>query len=99
MQPQMAQMHTDKKKFYLWYLCASVPHLWLIFLLLIVQSAVLAADGVSGPWTVPILEIRYFPTTPDGQRIDINITSNVNSKLNDIRKKCDRMTKESMQSL
>ena len=56
-------------------------------------------NEINGPWTVPILEIRYFPATADGKKIDINITSNVGSSLDTIRKKCDRMTRETMSAL
>src|SRR4051812_31518669 len=73
----------------------------MLLLVIIFCPMVAAADAgsVDGPWTVPILEIRYFPTAADGQRIDINITSNVSAKLDDIRKKCDRMTRQAIESL
>jgi hypothetical protein len=54
---------------------------------------------MSGPWTVPILEIRYFPVTADGNKIDINVTSNVSAPLETIRAKCDRMTSQAMEAL
>src|SRR5213075_742556 len=66
--------------------------------LLALPSVAPAAENANSPWTVPILEIRYFPVTP-GQRIDINVTSNVNSKLSDSRSKCDRMTRQAIESL
>jgi hypothetical protein len=47
-----------------------------------------------GPWTIPVLEIRYFPLTPDGKNIDIAVTSNVGAPLDEIRRKCERLTKE-----
>ncbi len=46
------------------------------------------------PYKIPVLVINYFPVTADKQRIDISVTGNVDSKLDDIRKKCDRQTKE-----
>jgi hypothetical protein len=52
-----------------------------------------------GPWTVPVLEIRYFPVTADGKKIDIAVTSNVGAPLEEIRRKCDRMTREAMEAL
>jgi hypothetical protein len=80
--------------------CASVPHRWLIFLLLLTAGPAWGADeSVAGPWTVPILEIRYFPVTADGKKIDINVTSNVGAPLETIRAKCDRMTREAMTAL
>ena len=47
-----------------------------------------------GPWTIPVLEIRYFPLTTDGKNIDIAVTSNVGAPLSVIRDKCDTLTKE-----
>src|SRR5688500_2184821 len=84
------QMHTDKEKrkaadecrfaqirsrMDSSYLCASVPHLWLILFVLIIAAPV--RGGTEGPWRVPVLEIRYFPVTGDGKKIDIAVTSNV----------------------
>src|SRR5689334_12797267 len=95
------QMHTDKsRRRRNSHLCASVPHLWLIFLFLIAaRFAKAAEESAAGPWTVPILEIRYFPVTAEGKKIDINVTSNVGSSLETIRAKCDRMTKQTMEAL
>jgi len=61
-----------------------------------------AADSPTTPeaiYTVPVLEIRYFPLTPDGTRLDKSITSNIDATLPDIRKKCDRMTKDAAAAL
>jgi len=58
-----------------------------------------ARETGAAPWSVPILVLRYFPVTPDGQKIDIKVTSNVDAPLADIKAKCDRMTKEAMEAL
>jgi len=71
----------------------------LIIPLLMAGMANAADESVAGPWTVPILEIRYFPVAADGKKIDINITSNVGEPLETIRSKCDRMTREAMTAL
>src|SRR5258706_1339404 len=94
-------MHTDKTRSPgISHLRASVPHLWLLFLILFLAREVTADDqSVAGPWTVPIREIRYFPVTADGKKIDINVTSNVGAPLEAIRSKCDRMTREAMTAL
>jgi hypothetical protein len=57
------------------------------------------ATSTDGPWTVPILEIRYFPVTADGRKINIDVTSNVGAPLEQIRGKCDRMTRQTMEAL
>lgn len=51
------------------------------------------------PWQIPVLEIRYFPVTPDGQKIDIAVTSNVSASLSEIRQKCDNLTQKIITSL
>jgi len=72
----------------------------LVASLQVISSAAAETTTIAnGPWTVPILEIRYFPVTADGKKIDINVTSNVGAPLETIRKKCDRMTKEAMSAL
>lgn len=53
----------------------------------------------SAPWTVPVLEIRYFPLTADGTKIDISETSNVDATLSAIRAKCDSLTDQIMNAL
>jgi len=58
-----------------------------------------AAAATAGPWRVPVLLIHYFPVTPDGQRIDRAVTSNVGAPLAEIRRKCDRMTREAIDAL
>src|SRR5437867_44517 len=58
-----------------------------------------ATTAINGRWTVPVLEIRYFPVTADGKKVDINVTSNVGATLETIRGKCDRMTREAMTAL
>lgn len=50
-------------------------------------------------WTVPVLVLRYFPVTADGDKIDIAVTSNVGAPLQQIKEKCDRMTREAMEAL
>jgi hypothetical protein len=52
-----------------------------------------------GPWTVPVLVLRYFPVTADGKNIDIKVTSNVGAPLEQIKAKCDRMTREAAAAL
>ncbi|MGE0487964.1 MAG: hypothetical protein AB7S38_01985 [Vulcanimicrobiota bacterium] len=51
------------------------------------------------PWKVPVLEIRYFPLAADGQTLDLAVTSNVGDSLEVVRKKCDRLTRETAQAL
>lgn len=58
-----------------------------------------AQPGIDGPWTVPVLVIRYFPVTADEKNIDIGVTSNVSAPLETIRAKCDRMTRETAEAL
>jgi hypothetical protein len=53
----------------------------------------------NGPWSVPVLMIRYFPLAADRQTIDIRVTSNVGAPLKLIRAKCDRMTREVVKAL
>src|SRR5688572_27890201 len=72
--------------------------------LLLMMLSLLARDAWAdatreGPWTVPILEIRYFPVTADGKKIDIGVTSNVGASLERIREKCDRVTREAISAL
>jgi len=75
----------------------------LVILVLLISQISSADDrgnqAADGPWTVPILEIRYFPVTSDGKKIDITVTSNVGSSLETIRSKCDRMMRETMENL
>lgn len=58
-----------------------------------------AADDPDALWTVPVLEIRYFPLTADGTRLDKAVTSNVDLPLDKIRAKCDRMTRQAAEAL
>lgn len=67
-----------------------------------IASAMAANIGrapLPGPWKVPVLEIRYFPVTADGANIDAAVTSNVGGSLADMRRKCDRVTKEVVSAL
>jgi hypothetical protein len=66
---------------------------------MVCRAAADTGTAADGTWTVPILEIRYFHVTADGKKIDINVTSNVGSPLEQIRKQCDRMTKEAITAL
>jgi len=101
--PQIAQMNADPKPNRIDL--RNLRHLrylrsFCIFLVVIAATTAMGAEeSVAGPWTVPILEIRYFPVTADGTKIDINVTSNVGAPLETIRKKCDRMTREAMAAL
>ncbi len=63
------------------------------------EAAPLPKAGAEGPWVVPVLEVRYFPLTADGKRIDVKVTHNVGGPLKDIVAKCDRMTREAAQAL
>src|SRR4051812_41829571 len=58
-----------------------------------------AADQPDAVYTIPVLEIRYFPLTADQSRLDKTITSNIDLSLPDIRKKCDRMTRQAAEAL
>ncbi len=51
------------------------------------------------PYKIPVLIVKYFPVTADGQNIDIKVTSNVGGKLEDVRKKCDKQTNELIAAL
>lgn len=51
------------------------------------------------PWTVKVLVLNYFPVTADKKNIDIKVTSNVGAPLAEIKKKCERMTKETLHAL
>src|SRR5258707_2117628 len=101
--PQIAQMNADPKPNRIDL--RNLRHLrylrsFCIFLVVIAATTAMGAEeSVAGPWAVPILEIRYFPVTADGTKIDINVTSNVGAPLETIRKKCDRMTREAMAAL
>jgi len=53
----------------------------------------------AGPWTVPVLVLRYFPLTTDGQSIDRAVTGNVGGSLVAMKAKCDRMTRETAAAL
>src|SRR5438094_5374873 len=57
------------------------------------------AEDNKGPWTVRVLVVHYFPLTPDKKNIDIKVTSNVGAPLEEIKKKCERMTKETLAAL
>jgi hypothetical protein len=83
------------------FVCLRAPS-WTILCFALLASTTRAADEkptLSGPWTVPVLVLRYFPVTLDGQKIDVAVTSNVSAPLDVIRKKCDRMTKETADAL
>ena len=43
--------------------------------------------------------LKYFPVTDDNRTIDIKVTSNVAAPLEEIRKKCDRITAETIEAL
>ena len=58
-----------------------------------------AANAAGGPWKIPVLVVRYFPLTADGKNIDAAVTSNVGGTLENMRKKCERMTAEAVQAL
>jgi hypothetical protein len=62
-------------------------------------SSLFAAVPTTGLWKVPVLIIKYFPLTPDGKKIDIAVTSNVDAPLDKIRAKCQHMTREAMDAL
>src|SRR5688572_16195248 len=68
-------------------------------LLLLAAVHARAQQAAEGPWVVPVLEIRYFPVTADGKKIDIAVTSNVGAPVERIREKCDRMTREAIAAL
>jgi hypothetical protein len=68
--------------------------------LLLIPLAVTAnAADQDAVWTVPVLNIRYFPVTADGKRVDVAVTSNVDAPLEKIRAKVDRMTKQAADAL
>lgn len=50
-------------------------------------------------WTIPVLVVNYFPLTADRKKIDIKVTSNVGAPLEDIEKKCRKMTGEVVDAL
>ncbi|MBI3465676.1 MAG: hypothetical protein HY000_21875, partial [Planctomycetes bacterium] len=50
-------------------------------------------------WKIPVLVLKYFPVTEDKSVIDIKVTSNVAAPLEEIRKKCDRITAEIIETL
>src|SRR6516162_7810476 len=63
------------------------------------KEALQEKSDANGPWTIPVLVIRYFPLAADRQTIDINVTSNVGAPLRLIRTKCDRMTRDVVKAL
>jgi hypothetical protein len=76
----------------------------LALLLLIPTLAAVAAEPAKAPaadalYTIPVLEIRYFPLTADGKKVDIAVTSNVDAPLEKVRAKVDRMTKQAAEAL
>src|SRR5689334_20493955 len=70
-----------------------------LLLCVTMTNCVLAADQPEAVYMIPVLEIRYFPLTADQSRLDKAITSNVDLALPDIRKKCDRMTRQAAEAL
>jgi hypothetical protein len=62
-------------------------------------AACVAGAEPEAVWTVPVLNIRYFPVTADGKRIDLAVTSNVGAPLDEIRAKVNRMTKQAAEAL
>src|SRR5689334_3941539 len=71
----------------------------LLHIALTAHAAAPAGRDADAVWTVPVLNIRYFPVTADGKRIDIAVTSNVDAPLDKIRAKVDRMTKQAAEAL
>jgi tetratricopeptide (TPR) repeat protein len=57
------------------------------------------SNQTTARWKIPVLVLRYFPVTDDKRTIDIKVTSNVSSPLEEIRKKCDRVTAELIEAL
>lgn len=81
---------------------ARIRHL--VVLLACVLSAVSlrstrAQTAPAGPWTVPVLVLRYFPVTAGGDEIDRAVTGNVGGSLEKMREKCERMTHEAATAL
>src|SRR5688500_11569288 len=68
-------------------------------LLAVTPFALRGESAPAGPWTVPVLVLRYFPVTADGQNIDELVTGNVGGSLAAMKEKCDRMTQETAAAL
>lgn len=57
------------------------------------------AKSSRGPWTMRVLVIAYYPLLPDGETLDLGVTSNVGGSLLELRDKVAGMNTEVMASL
>src|SRR5688500_10146517 len=70
-----------------------------LLLPLVLGFAAASAQSPQGPWTVPVLVLRYFPLTSDRESIDQTVTGNVGGSLAEMQVKCERMTRETAAAL
>lgn len=50
-------------------------------------------------WEIPVLEVRYFPLTPDGARIDQRITTDVATPIGELRDQIERVNRRVINAL
>ena len=61
----------------------------------------LKTEDLSGKasWNIPVLVLYYFPVMPNGKQIDKSVTGDVGAPIEAVRRRCERMTMETILAL